>query len=63
MSEGFSEEEAIMKSYADVLPQMALKRPGTVEDIVNAVVFLASDQSDFITGQAINVCGGWLMAH
>jgi NAD(P)-dependent dehydrogenase (short-subunit alcohol dehydrogenase family) len=35
-----------------------LKRPQSAEDIGNAVVFLASDEADQITGQALNVDGG-----
>lgn len=36
----------------------ALKRLGDPEDIVGPVRFFASNQSDFVTGQALNVCGG-----
>ena len=36
----------------------ALKRLGDPKDVVGPVVFLASNLSGFITGQAINVCGG-----
>ncbi|WP_394199221.1 SDR family NAD(P)-dependent oxidoreductase [Litoreibacter albidus] len=36
----------------------ALKRLGAPDDIVGPVVFFASDQSRFVTGQALNVCGG-----
>lgn len=35
-----------------------LKRRGKPEDIVGACVFLASDESDFITGEIITVSGG-----
>jgi len=34
------------------------KKMGTPEDIANAVAFLLSDESDFITGQIIHVDGG-----
>jgi 3-oxoacyl-[acyl-carrier protein] reductase len=39
----------------------SLKRRGTPNDLVGAVVFLASDDSAFITGQTLNVDGGWAM--
>jgi 3-oxoacyl-[acyl-carrier protein] reductase len=39
----------------------SIKRRGQPEDIAGAVVFLASDESSFITGQTINVDGGWAM--
>jgi len=36
----------------------ALKRLGQPEDIIGPVRFFASNQSNFITGQSLNVCGG-----
>lgn len=36
----------------------ALHRLGDPEDVVGPVVFFASPQSAFVTGQALNVCGG-----
>lgn len=36
----------------------ALKRLGDPEDVVGPAVFFASDLSAFVTGQALNVCGG-----
>jgi 3-oxoacyl-[acyl-carrier protein] reductase len=35
-----------------------LKRPGTPEDVANAALFLASDESSYITGQFLSVDGG-----
>jgi meso-butanediol dehydrogenase/(S,S)-butanediol dehydrogenase/diacetyl reductase len=64
MKQGLSEEEAIKKVYtkSGQFPQTgALGRPGRPEDQANAVAFLASSDADFITGQAINVCGGQLV--
>lgn len=37
-----------------------LDRWGTPEDLVGAAVFLASQASDFVTGQTIYIDGGWL---
>lgn len=50
------------KGYnAFVLENQAIKRRGTPEDMAKAVLFFASDQSDFITGQSLVVDGGWFM--
>jgi 3-oxoacyl-[acyl-carrier protein] reductase len=46
----------------DVLAGQAIKRRGRPEDIANAVLFFASDQSSFITGQTLLVDGGWYMS-
>ena len=40
--------------------QIPLKRGGTPDDVAQAVVFLASDMSSYITGQVLNVDGGML---
>jgi NAD(P)-dependent dehydrogenase (short-subunit alcohol dehydrogenase family) len=37
-----------------------LKRFAQPEEIVGAAVFLASEESSFITGQTLFVDGGWL---
>ncbi|WP_129777052.1 SDR family NAD(P)-dependent oxidoreductase [Peristeroidobacter soli] len=44
-----------------VLERQAVKRRGTALDIANALAFLASDEAGFITGQTLNVDGGWVM--
>ena len=46
---------------ADYAACTPLPRPGEVEDIANAAIFLLSDASSFITGQVINVDGGQLV--
>jgi sorbitol-6-phosphate 2-dehydrogenase len=48
-------EEAVRQKYIDQVP---MKRGCTYDDVCNVVVFLASDQSSYMTGQAINVTGG-----
>ncbi len=50
-------DEATVNSWRAAIP---LKRGGTPEDIANACVFLASDLSDYVTGQTLNVDGGML---
>jgi 3-oxoacyl-[acyl-carrier protein] reductase len=44
-----------------VLDHQAVKVRGTPADIANALMFLASDGASFITGQTLNVDGGWVM--
>jgi len=51
---GITEEEVRQKYIA----QVPMKRGCTYDDVTNVVVFLASDQSSYMTGQAINVTGG-----
>ena len=46
---------------AAVIAATPLGRLGTVEDIANAVAFLASDEAGFITGQVLSVDGGLVM--
>ncbi|MDI6828194.1 MAG: sorbitol-6-phosphate dehydrogenase [Armatimonadota bacterium] len=47
--------EQVKEKY---LSQVPLGRSCRYEDVANVVVFLASDQSSYMTGQAINVTGG-----
>jgi sorbitol-6-phosphate 2-dehydrogenase len=53
-NQGISEDE-VRKKYVDQVP---MKRPCTYRDVANVVVFLASEDSSYMTGQAINVTGG-----
>ena len=52
---GATSIEDVRRAYADQVP---MKRGCTYEDVCNAVVFLASDQSSYITGIALSVTGG-----
>jgi len=51
---GITEEE-VRQIYIDQVP---MKRGCSYTDVCNVVVFLASDQASYMTGQAINVTGG-----
>jgi 3-oxoacyl-[acyl-carrier protein] reductase len=44
-----------VKQWREAIP---LKRGGTTEDVANAVLFLGSDLSSYITGQVLGVDGG-----
>jgi NAD(P)-dependent dehydrogenase (short-subunit alcohol dehydrogenase family) len=44
-----------------VIANTPLGRLGTVEEIANAALFLASDEAAFITGQVLTVDGGLVM--
>jgi NAD(P)-dependent dehydrogenase (short-subunit alcohol dehydrogenase family) len=48
----------VSADYASCTP---LPRPGEVEDIANAAVFLLSDAASYVTGQVINVDGGLML--
>lgn len=54
---GVLAEDAV-KKIMDITP---LKKLGTAEDVANIVVFLASDLSNYITGEVIAVDGGMSM--
>ena len=41
--------------------ETATGRPGTGADVAAAVLFLASDEAEFITGDVLGVTGGWLL--
>lgn len=41
--------------------KIPLGRRGTKDDIANAVLFLSSEESDYVTGQVIYAEGGWLL--
>ena len=61
---GFTATDAAMDNMSPAFLEMFLKnvpldRPGTPEDIAEAVAFLASDRAAFITGEILPVAGGF----
>ena len=61
----------IQTDMTEKLPQAArdaflvnipLKRAGLPADVANAVCFFCTDESAYVTGQVMNVCGGFLMS-
>jgi NAD(P)-dependent dehydrogenase (short-subunit alcohol dehydrogenase family) len=52
------EQEAAMARFAGLVP---MERAGSVLDIADAIVYLASDESRYVTGQEIVVDGGYLV--
>jgi 3-oxoacyl-[acyl-carrier protein] reductase len=43
-----------------IVAQTPVGRPGDANDVAEAVLFLASPEASFITGEVLNVNGGWL---
>ena len=43
-----------------LLARQAIRRFGTIKDVINVVEFFLSPQSEFVTGQVIAVDGGFL---
>lgn len=56
MTEKLSEESR--NAFVQFIP---LKRAGQPRDVANVVCFLCGPDSDYVSGQVINVCGGFLM--
>jgi NAD(P)-dependent dehydrogenase (short-subunit alcohol dehydrogenase family) len=56
-AQSISYDEVIRKATEEI----PLGRLETPEDVANLVAFLASSESDYMTGQAINVTGGQVM--
>ena len=59
MTAGMLEEDGFLDF---VTSKIALGRVGRVEDVMGAVVYLASDASGLVTGSALMIDGGWTAA-
>lgn len=51
-------DEEVQEKMKALIP---LHRFGEPEDVANVVLFLASDQSAYVTGQVLSTCGGMVM--
>ncbi|WP_235296662.1 3-oxoacyl-[acyl-carrier-protein] reductase [Portibacter marinus] len=51
-------EELDDKTKDSFLTNIPMKRLGTGEEVANTCLYLASDLSEYVTGQVISVCGG-----
>lgn len=62
LTEEMKQESALaVKIFASMDKIIPLRRMGTPQDIAGAVVFLASEEAAFITGQVLSVSGGLTM--
>ena len=50
-----------LEAEADIVPGIPLGRLGKPEDVADAIVFVASEQARWLTGQLLYVGGGWRM--
>ena len=54
-------DSTVEEREAEMIQTIPTGRLGTPQEVASLVSFLASDQSSYTTGQAINVTGGQLM--
>jgi len=55
-------ENASADKIASEIAKIPLRRLGTADDEANLVLFLASDEASYITGQTVSVSGGLTMS-
>jgi NAD(P)-dependent dehydrogenase (short-subunit alcohol dehydrogenase family) len=56
--QNISKEEALAHALADRVPTGELGQP---EDVANLVLFLASDESHYVTGSPFKIDAGWTL--
>jgi 3-oxoacyl-[acyl-carrier protein] reductase len=49
------------REEAEIADKIPLRRIGRPEDVADVIVFLASEQARWLTGQLLYVGGGWRM--
>jgi len=57
-----SDKRPLGSAWQDRVRGIPMRRPQTPDDLVGMALFLASTDSDYVTGQAYNVDGGVLMS-
>ncbi len=57
--DGWSEEAPEAAEKGDLIKPVPAGRAGTPEDVAGAVLYLASDDADYVTGEVLMVDGGW----
>ena len=53
--------ELTEESVAELIREIPLGRIGRPDDVVNAALFLSSDNASYITGEVLSVNGGWIL--
>ena len=56
-----AEDKGDLPDVGLIAKQTPVRRAGTPQDIAAACVFLCSEEAGYITGQALNVNGGWYL--
>jgi len=56
---GVNKERSIEEARGDYDPESPIGRPGTGEDVARVVLFLCEEKSNFLTGNVIDVTGGY----
>jgi len=56
-----AEDKGDLPDVELIARQTPVRRPGTPQDIAAACVFLCSEEAGYITGQCLNVNGGWYL--
>ena len=61
ISTEMTKDEIANVNSSEIFKKILLNRPGTTDELTGIAVFLASEDSSYITGQTINVDGGHLL--
>jgi len=55
----FGDEAATEAFLADAIDHQSIKRRGEPEDIAHGILFLCEEASSWMTGQTLQIDGGW----